>query len=369
MTTRIASSAGHARRHRASAIGIVGVVVLAGLALPSAAALSAEPLTAERITLVTHDAFALTPEVLASFEAQTGVAIDVLTAGDAGSMVNQSILAGDTPLGDVLYGVDTTFLSRALDAGILEPYEPAALAEVPAELIVDPDGRATPIDFGDVCLNLDLEAFADGRLPMPATLDDLLDPALRDTLVVEDPTVSSPGLAFLLATIVRYGDAGETTWRDWWRAARANGVQVAADWSDAYFTRFSGGASGGDRPIVVSYASSPVAEVIYADPRPETPPTAILDDGCFRQVEYAGVLTGTAHPAEARALVDWLLSPAVQADIPLSMFVTPSLASAAIPDDYRTFAAIPAAPLTMDPATIDANRDRWLDEWTEIVLR
>ena len=358
----------------APAVLAIGSVALLGvLAGPAVIAQSPVPLSGERVTLVTHDAFALTPELIdevrAKFEAKTGIGLDILTAGDAGSMVNQSILAGDTPLGDVLYGVDTTFLSRALDAGILEPYRPAAFADLVPGLEVDPEGRATPIDFGDVCLNLDLAAFGEGGPPLPTSLDDLVLPEYRDLLVVEDPTVSSPGLAFLLATIVRYGDEGETTWRDWWRAVRANGVQVASDWTDAYYTWFSGGASAGDRPIVVSYASSPVAEVVFADPRPETAPTGVLDDGCFRQVEYAGVLTGAAHPEEARALIDWLLSPKVQAAIPLNMFVTPALATAAIPEDYRAFAAVPTDPLSMDPATIDANRERWLDEWTEIVLR
>ena len=210
-------------RRTASVLLALAVVAAGTVALPAAAAdPSTAPFTADRVTLVTHDAFALSPDVLGSFEAQTGVALDVLTAGDAGSMVNQSILAGDTPLGDVLYGVDTTFLSRALDAGILEPYRPAGLADVPAALIEDPEGRVTPIDYGDVCINLDLEAFGGDGPPLPTSLDDLLLPAYRDQLVVEDPTVSSPGLAFLLATIVRYGDEGETTWRDWWQIGRAH---------------------------------------------------------------------------------------------------------------------------------------------------
>ena len=160
--------------------------------------------------------------MLAGFEARTGVAVDVLTSGDAGSMVNQAILAGDRPLADVLYGVDTTFLSRALDADMFEPYLPPALAGVPRALRADPDGRVTPIDYGDVCVNLDLDAFGGAQQPpLPSTLDDLVRPEYRGMLVVQDPGLSSPGLAFLLATIARYGDEGDTTWRDYWAALRA----------------------------------------------------------------------------------------------------------------------------------------------------
>jgi len=344
------------------ALALAGTTL--AIALPAGAATPA--FTAERITLMTHDSFALSPEVLAGFTAATGVEVEILTAGDTGSMVNQAILAGDDPLADVIYGIDTTFLSRALDAGILEPYLSPALDTVPEALRLDPEGRATPIDYGDVCLNLDLEVFADGGLPRPETLDDLLRPELRDTLVVQDPSTSSPGLSFLLATIARYGEEG---WRDYWAGLRANGVLVAADWSDAYFTHFSGGVNPGDRPIVVSYASSPVAEVIYADPRPATPPTAVMEDGCFRQVELAGVLRGTDAPAEARAFIDFLLSPEVQADIPLNMFVTPARTDIALPADYLAFTAVPAAPLTLDPARIGADRERWIEEWIETVLR
>ncbi len=350
-------------------IALLSPAALAQSPAPDVAA-SAPAFTAETVTLMTHDSFALSDVVLAGFEAQTGVRLEILTAGDAGSMVNQAILAGDRPLADVLFGVDNTFLSRALEAGIFEAYQPAALADVPVALQSDPEGRVTPIDYGDVCVNLDLEAFGGQRQPpLPATLQDLAEPEYAGMLVVQDPGTSSPGLAFLLATIAAFGDEGETTWRDYWTALRANDVLVASDWSDAYYGRFSGGTNEGDRPMVVSYASSPVAEVVFADPRPDAPLTGVLQDGCFRQVEFAAVLAGTDAPAEARALIDFLLSPAVQADIPLTMFVSPALSTAEIPADYAAFAATPEAPLTLDPARIQANREAWIEEWTQLVLR
>ena len=287
-------------------------------------------------------------------------------------MVNQAILAGDRPLADVLFGVDTTFLSRALDADLFEPYLPAGPGRTcRRELQLDPAGRVTPIDYGDVCVNLDLDAFGGaGQPPLPSTLDDLMRPGVPGH-------ARGAGPRHLLARASRscwprsprYGDEGATTWRDYWAALRPTTCQVAADWSNAYYGRFSGGANEGDRPMVVSYASSPVAEVVFADPRPAEPPTGVLLDGCFRQVEYAGVLAGTDAPAEARAFIDFLLSPAVQSDIPLTMFVTPALASAEIPADYAAFAADPGAPLSLDPAVIDAGRERWIEEWTDIVLR
>jgi thiamine transport system substrate-binding protein len=322
------------------------------------------------VTLQTHDSFALSEGILESFTARTGVTVEVLTSGDAGTLVNTAILSRDHPLADVLYGIDNTFLSRALEAGIFEAYRASDLSGVPAELQLDDAHRVTPIDYGDVCVNLDLEAFGDGGLPVPQHLEDLTDPVYRGTLVVEDPATSSPGLAFLLATIARFGESGERTWRDYWSELRANEVLVAGSWDDAYYGEFSGGASGeGERPMVVSYGSSPVAEVYYSDPQPAEAPTGVLLDGCFRQVEFAGVLAGTDAPEAARALVEFLLSPEVQADIPLNMFVLPALASVELPEVFLAHAQLPEAPLSVAPEAIEANRERWIEEWVETVLR
>ena len=187
------------------------------------------------VRLLTHDAFALSQSVLDSFAAQTGASIEVIASGDAGTAVNEAILTKANPVADVLYGVDDTFLSRALDAGIFDAYQPAAIADVPDALKLDPEGRVTPIDYGDVCINIDLPALAAAGFEPPTTIDELTQPAWKGKLVVEDPGVSSPGLAFLLATIARFGETGDHTWRDYWAALRANDVQVASSWDDAYY--------------------------------------------------------------------------------------------------------------------------------------
>lgn len=318
------------------------------------------------VRLLTHDSFLVSEEVLAGFTAATGLQVAVLPAGDAGSMVNQAVLTAGNPVADVLFGIDNTFLSRALEADLFLPYESPALSGLTPGLEPDPDHRVTPIDFGDVCLNYDRAAF-DGT-PPPRTLADLADPAYRDMLVVEDPATSSPGLAFLLATIAAFGETGDYTWQDYWAGLRANGVRVTAGWEEAYYGSFSGGSGEGDRPIVVSYASSPAAEVIYAADPPAEAPTAAIDDGCFRQVEYAGILRGTPREAAARALIDFLLSEEFQEDIPLNMLMFPALASADLPPDFLAHTLIPTDPLSIDPAAIEANRLRWTEEWASVVL-
>ena len=273
-------------------------------------------------------------------------------------MVSEAILTAGNPLGDVMFGVDNTFLARALDAELFEPYESPNLANVPDEFKLDSQHRVTPIDYGDVCVNYWTDALP---AEAPEALEDLTAPELADQLVVQNPETSSPGLAFLLATI-----AGTDDWEQFWADLADNGVAVTAGWEDAYYGEFIAG--GGDRSMVVSYASSPPAEVIYADPPVDAAPTEVLLDSCFRQIEFAGVLAGTDHPAEARALIDFMLTPTFQDDVPLNMFVFPVADSATLPQAFVDHAQIAEDPLFIDPADIEANRDEWTDRWVEIVL-
>jgi thiamine transport system substrate-binding protein len=318
------------------------------------------------ITVVTHDSFNVSEDVLAAFTERTGIDVEILRSGDAGAALNQAILTKDNPQGDVFFGVDNTFLTRARDADLFVPYESSALADVDPQFVVDPEHGVTPVDFGDVCLNFDRSFFAGGSPTVPQTLEDLTAPGYRDLLVVENPATSSPGLAFLLATVDRFGEDG---YLDYWRRLRDNGVLVSEGWEDAYFAQFSGGSGEGSRPLVVSYASSPPVEVLALDPPPAEAPTGVIDDGCFRQIEFAGILSGTEDEAAARQFVDFLLTPDFQADMPLQMFVFPVVTGVPLPDLFTQYTVIPPEPVTLDPEDIGANRDRWIEEWTETVLR
>jgi thiamine transport system substrate-binding protein len=322
-----------------------------------------------KVTLVTHDSFAATSSVIKDFETQSGQKLNVLKGGDAGAMVNQAILTKDNPLGDVLYGVDNTFLSRALYAGIFVPYVSPASASVANDFRLDPQNRVTPIDFGDVCVDYDLRAFGGaGSGAIPSTIDELTKPLYKGSFVVENPATSSPGLAFMLSTIVRFGESGAYTWLDYWRDLRANDLLVVQDWNDAYYNQFTAGGGGGNRPLVVSYATDPAAELYFAGQTSGTPGVQKVDDGCFRQVEFAAVLSGAKNPAGAQAWVDYMASPEFQSDIPLNMFVFPVNPEAHVPPLFAQYAAQATNPLTMDPQTISANRDRWIREWTDTVL-
>ena len=324
-----------------------------------------EPTT---LTLVAYDSFpAADPEnpihrALAEFTEESGYEVELLTAGDTGTMLAKAELTAGNPEGDVLWGIDNTYLSRAVDAGVFESYTSAAVDGLPAEFTaLVPNGEATPVDFGDVCVNYDVAALEAAGVAPPGSLADLADPAYADLLVVQNPATSSPGLAFLLATIAEYGD----DWERYWASLVDNGVEVVDSWTAAYYESFSW--AGGDRPLVVSYGSSPPFEVLYAAEPLDTPPTGVVADTCFRQIEFAGVLAGTDSPTGARALIDFLISERFQREVPLNLFVFPVDPATELDPVFSDFATIPADPLSLDPAEISANRSDWIDRWTEIV--
>lgn len=318
------------------------------------------------VQLVTHDSFNIGEDVLAAFTAETGYEVQVLASGDAGTMVNQAILTAGNPQGDVLFGVDNTLLSRALEADVFVPHEPADADALDPSLVLEDQWRVTPIDRGDVCLNFDVAFFDQAEVEVPSDLADLADPAYESLLVVENPATSSPGLAFLLATVATFGEDG---WEDYWRDLVANDVAVSAGWEDAYYGVFSGAAgSEGDRPLVVSYASSPPAEVIFAEEPPAQAPTGVVEASCFQQVEFAGVLAGTDNEPGARALVDFMVSETFQVDIPLQMFVFPARTGVELPPEFVEYAVVPDEPISLDPQFIAEHRDDLVARWTDVVL-
>lgn len=338
-------------------------LILPTLLLTACSPESGEPTS---LAVMTHDSFAVSEEVLAAFETEHNVDVEILLSGDAGSMLNKAILAEGAPVADVLYGVDNTLLSRALESGIFEAYESPRLADIPDRFELDPEHRALPVDYGDVCLNYEIAYFEENDLPVPDSLEDLLEPEYRGLLTVENPSTSSPGLAFLFATIGHFGEDG---FLDFWRGLVENEVSVVNDWETAYYTEFS--QWGGPDPLVVSYGSSPPFEVIFAEePLAEPPTAAITADGtCYRQIEFAGILAGTENRALAEAWIDFMLSVQFQEDIPLNMFVFPVNENAQLQPEFVEYLAVPENPVILDPGAITANREDWIREWTETVLR
>jgi len=325
---------------------------------------STEPQT---ITIMTHDSFSVSEKVVKSFEEANNATVAFLQSGDAGAVLNKAILTKDAPLADLLFGVDNTFLSRALEADLFEPYASPMLSDIPGQFKLDESNRALPMDYGDVCINYDKAYFAEHNLAIPQSLEDLTKPDYKGLLVVENPATSSPGLAFLLATVAHFGDS----FTDYWQALKDNEVVVVDGWETAYYNNFSGSSGHGPQPMVVSYATSPAAEVLFAEPPLDDAPTASIlgPDTCFRQIEFVGILKGTQKRALAEKFVDFMLSKEFQEDVPLQMFVYPVNPNAALPEAFIKYAQAPEQTPALAPNVIAEKRDTWIQAWTDVVLK
>ncbi len=359
---------------------LVALALLAGCASPSATQTAAAPAVSSAaastpqpagpvtLNVMTHDSFTASEAVIRKFEEDNQIKLNFIKSGDTGSALNRAILSKAAPLADVFFGVDNTFLSRALEEDIYEPYASPLLVDIPGALKLDPSNRALPVDYGDVCLNYDKAYFAEKNLAVPQSLEDLAKPEYKGLLVVENPATSSPGLAFLLATIAHFGEEG---YLQYWQDLRANDVTVVDGWETAYYTNFSGSSGQGPQPLVVSYNASPVAEVVFAQTPPAEAPTGSITAAgtCFRQVEFVGILKGTQQRAAAEKFVDFMLSVPFQEDLPLQMFVYPANQKAQLPEPFQKFATIPEQPAALDSALIAKNRAAWVQAWTEAVIR
>jgi thiamine transport system substrate-binding protein len=316
---------------------------------------------------MTHDSFAVSEDVIAQFENEHNVDVSFFRSGDTGTALNQAILSKQNPLADVFYGVDNTFLTRALEENIFEAYQSPLLADIPEEFQIDPDYYALPVDYGDVCINYDKSYFEENELPVPTSLEELTQPEYAGLLVTENPATSSPGLAFLMATIAQFGQDG---YLDYWKSLVENNLVVVSDWETAYYSNFSGSTGQGPQPMVVSYGSSPAAEVIFAETELEEAPTASIigPNTCFRQIEFVGILRGTTNRDLAEEFVDFMLSVPFQEDIPLQMFVFPVNAKADLPEAFEKYAQIPDQPASLPSEVINENMESWIKAWTETVL-
>lgn len=317
------------------------------------------------LTVMTHDSFAISEDVVIAFETANNVDVVFLQSGDAGTMLNKAILAKDAPLADVMFGVDNTFLSRALEADIFDSYRSPALSDVPAEFVLDSSFRALPVDYGDVCINYDKNYFVKNNVALPQSFEDLANPEYNGLLVVENPSTSSPGLAFMLATRAYFGDG----FLEYWQSLKDNGLVVADGWETAYYTNFSASSGQGPQPMVVSYASSPAAEVFFAsEPLTESPTASIIASGmCFRQIEFVGILKNGQNRDLAEKFVSFMLGKEFQEDLPLNMFVYPVNQTAQLPEVFVQHAQVADQPASITYEDIAANRDAWIEAWAEVM--
>ena len=342
------------------------IALLAVVSMLAAACGSADQ--DSELVIMTHDSFDISEELIREFEQANDATVVIQKAGDAGEALVRAILEKGNPSADLLYGIDNTYLGRALDEEIFDKYKPELLDQVPAHLILDDTGHVTSVDYGYVNLNYDVAGLAERGLTPPTTLEELTTDAWAGQLVVANPATSSPGLAFLISTVAYFGEDDAYDYLDFWRDLKANDLLVKDGWSVAYYTDFT--QYGGDRTLVVSYATSPAAEFFFAATPIDEPPTGnvLIDKATFLQIEGIGILKDANSKDLAKKFIDFALGVAFQEDFPDKMFVYPVNPNASTPDFFR-FADVPSQPADIDAKEIGEKREEWIRAWTEAVLR
>lgn len=340
-------------------LACVGLVVLSLVTVGCGRGSAVSDDRPKEVVVLTYDSYVLPEGAAQDFERRTGARITLIQAGDSADMLTKALLSAGSPEADVIFGVDDVLAQRVTGTDLLEVVDPSIQEQVPSRYRLDgPVGdRLVAIDHGEVCLNVDSEWFADHDLAEPRTLDDLTAPRYRDLTVVSSPVTSGPGMAFLIGTVVTFGEDG---WLDYWRRLDANGLTVRPSWSDAYYNDYT--VSGGSRPIVLSYASSPPAEVIFSEGRRSEPASTIMEASCVAQTEYVGILKGTRNKLLAEDLVRTMLGRDWQEQLPLANFVYP-VTDVDLPEQFRTWAPPVDDPLRLPGGVVAADRERWIEQW------
>ena len=336
------------------------------LAAVCAATLFSVAANAKDLRVIVHSSFDLPKPLLAKFESEAGVKLKIVKGGDSGEMLNKLILTKKAPIADVVYGIDNAQAIKAKAADVLDAYDGSALSkEAQGDSKAEFAGMAVAVDYGFVTLNYDKATVAKRGIPLPKSLEELTQPAYKKWLVVENPATSGPGYAFLLATIAHMGEEKAF---EWWKSMRGNGMKVAKGWTEAYYTDFS--RNGGAYPIVVSYASSPAAEVFYSKEKLTDSPTAslFLPGAVFKQVEGVALIKGGKQRAEAEKFLEFMRSNDVQEAMQTTMWMFP-MQNTTKRADVMKYAPEPAKFDSMPAAVIAEKGAGWISRWTKTVLK
>ena len=313
--------------------------------------------TEKRLTIYAYDSFVSEwgpgPAVFSAFEEKYGIKLSVLSAGDAGQVLQKAIIEKDNPKADLLLGIDNNLLAKALSEDIFESYKSPNLNKIPKKLIFDNTNSVTPFDYGYFSIIYDSEKISSP----PRTLEDLLKPEYKKSIILMDPRTSSPGLGFLLWTIAEYGD----NYTEYWQNLMPSVLTITDGWDSGY-----GLFTEGEAPMVLSYTTSPAYHVEYEGT--ERYKTAIFKAGHYMQIEGVGIVKNSKNRKEAELFIDFILEDQIQNIIPLTNWMYPVNTNLKLPESFN-FAPKPEQTLIIDSGEIDRNLSNWIEEWTSAVTK
>ena len=307
------------------------------------------------LTIYAYDSFVSEwgpgPKIFPVFEKKYGIKLSVISAGDAGQVLQRAIIEKDNVKADLLIGIDNNLLARAIAENILSPYKSKNLDKIPEELVFDKTNRVTPFDYGYFSIIYDSEKI----LNPPASLDDLLKPEYADSLILMDPRTSSPGLGFMLWTKVAFGN----NFGEYWKNLMPSVLTITDGWDSGY-----GLFTEGEAPMVLSYTTSPAYHAEYENT--ERYRAAIFPAGHYMQIEGMGIVKGAKNRKVAEEFIDFILENEFQNEIPLTNWMYPVRTDLTLPDSFN-MAPKPEISLMISPEEIDIHLSEWIEEWINAV--
>ena len=349
-------------------------ILAAGCASPDSAQQS--------IRLLTHQDFHVPSEAIADFEQKTGIQVLVFVEENANSMVNLLERSSHDPVADVVLGVDSLERRRVTEKRLVEAYRPIDIDHLDPSLVLQ-DAMLTPVSQLAACLNHSksryelpqrrLDQLPDPKkIPVqaPTSFDDLFDPRYAQTTVIPDPLSSRLGVYLLVALERLYPEDvdGVTPWPKLVDEMLRSGVEVAPSWEEAWFSRFqpsAGTANDDSRSLTWGSSGMPAVSVRFIPELPTETDIAVLDSGCVKVVNYAGVVADTPNRRDAGRLVDSFVEPLFQYGVPDRYGSRPARSDIVRTEAWRRF-GVEVTAIPIDEWRIGPLWEEWLLTWQQI---
>ena len=336
----------------------------------------------QTVRLLTHKEFQLPEEALEEFTEKTGIEVLVFLEEDATSMVNLLERSSNNPVADVVLGIDSLERRRVTEKRLVEPYRPIAIDRLDPSLVLQ-DAMLTPVSQLAACLNRSksryevqerrLDRLPDqGSLPLqaPTEIDDMLERQHAETAVIPNPLSSRLGVYFLVALERLHPEdvEGVTPWPKLLDEMLRWGLEVAPSWEEAWFSRFqpsAGPESTETRSLTWGSSGMPSVSVRFIPELPEEVDVAVIDSGCIKVVNYAGIISNTPNRRDAGRLVDSFIEPLFQYGVPDRYGSRPARTDIVRTEAWRRF-GVNVTAIPIDEWRIGPLWQQWLLTWKQV---
>ena len=305
------------------------------------------------LTVYAYDSFCgdwgAGPTLVKAFEQETGIKVNLVSAGDAIEMLNKIDLEGDRCPADVVLGITDDIADRSYK--YFDSYQSDVLSTIPDELEFDPEHRLLPFDFGAFAFVFDSES----NVRRPESLEDLTSDEYKGKVILIDPRTSSVGMGLLLWTYNLYGDQH----LDWWLKMKENALTIASGWSSAY-----GLFTEGEAPIVLSYTTSPIYHVLNENTTRYQ--ALVFPEGHEATIEGVGIMKTSTQKDKAKTFIDFVLTSG-QVDIAIANSMYPVNEAIELPEAFK-WAPKPAK-MFKSGTVGEEKTTELLNVWTEAMTK